>query len=66
MKTFKIPVMWEVYSHIDIEAETLDEAIKIFDNFEKTEGYSLPTEPEYIDGSFKRENEEFCSMINED
>jgi hypothetical protein len=53
MKTFKIPVTWEVYSTIDVEAETLEEAVAIFD--EEEEVYPLPTDPEYIDGSFHRD-----------
>lgn len=65
MKTFKIPVTWEVYSTIKVEAETLDEALSIFDEKESSEeDYSLPTDPEYIDGSFHRENEESCGLEN--
>lgn len=64
---FKIPVSWEVSSFIHIEAETLDEAILIFDK-EETEGdgYSLPSDHEYIDGTFRREDEESCQLNNED
>ena len=29
MKTFKIPVEWAVYGHVEIEAESLEDAIKI-------------------------------------
>lgn len=66
MNTYKIPVTWEVYSHIKIEAESLEKAIEIFDAKENSdENYSLPTDPEYVDGSFKRENEETCSLNNQ-
>jgi len=34
MKTFKIPVTWKVYGVVEIRAETLKEAIKIFDEVE--------------------------------
>ena len=71
-KTFKIPVTWEVYDVIKVEAETLDEALQIFDKTESdTEeglevGYPLPTEPGYVDGSFKRETDEYIlKIINE-
>jgi hypothetical protein len=60
---FKIPVTWELYGVIVVEAESLDEAIEIFDKEEQDgEGYSLP-EGDYIDGSFKREDDETCKLI---
>ncbi len=61
--TYKIPVSWEVYSTIEIEAQSLDEAIKIFDETE--DKIPLPLYPEYVDGSFKREDEEICSLNNQ-
>lgn len=63
MKTWKIPVSWEEYGEIEIEAKTLKQAIAIFD--EREDEYSLP-EGEYIDGSFKRECVEFCKEFNID
>ena len=60
-KWFKIPVTWEEYGEIEIEATSLEEAIAIFD--EKEDEYSLP-EGEYIDGSFKREDLDFCKEFN--
>lgn len=63
-KIFKIPVSWEVFGIVRVEAETLDEAIKKFDETEQSgHGYPLP-EGEYIDGSFKREDEETCTINN--
>ena len=47
MKLFKIPVFWQMYGYMDIEAETLEEATQ--------EAYScarpLP-DGDYVDGSF--------------
>ena len=64
MKTFKIPVSWEAYGFVKIEANSLEEAIKIFD--EKEDQISLPLDSEYIDGSFRREQDiEFISLCNE-
>lgn len=51
-KTFKIPVEWSVYATVEIEAESLEEAVKIFDKTE--DEIPLPTDNDYIDGSFKR------------
>jgi hypothetical protein len=53
MATFKIPVTWEVYGTVHIEASTLKDAIAIFDETE--DDISLPTEPNYVDASFQRE-----------
>jgi len=65
MKVYKIPVTWEVYSLINVEAESLEEAIKIFDTKENSnKEYSLPTDSEYIDSSFKRDNDEICKLVN--
>lgn len=63
MKTFKIPVTWEVYGIVKIEADSLEEALNIFDKTE--DEISLPLDSEYVDGSFKREDsEEFIAICN--
>jgi hypothetical protein len=46
MKTYKIPVSWEVYGSLEIQANSLDEAIMI------AEDSCLPLNGEYIEGSF--------------
>jgi hypothetical protein len=46
LKTYQIPVTWLMNSVIDIEAHSLEEAIKL--------AYEQPLPPgEYIDGSFE-------------
>lgn len=50
MKKFNIPVTWCVYDKVEIEAETLEDAIKYVK--EHIEEIPLGTEPEYIDGSY--------------
>ena len=50
MNKFKIPVSWECYGEVEIEANSLDEAIKIA--LEKQDELPLP-ESNYVDGSFK-------------
>lgn len=54
MKTWKIPVTWEVYGYVKVEAPTLDEAIEIAwdDNGE----IPLP-EGDYIEGSWRVEED---------
>ena len=46
MKTYKIPVSWTVTATMEIDAESLEDAIL------KAEDASLPTDPDYLDGSF--------------
>lgn len=57
MKTFRLPVEWSVYSFVEIEAETIKDAVKKFHEVE--DDLPLPTEPEYIDGSFKLSTQGF-------
>ena len=54
MKKFSIPVTWEVWDKVEVEAETIEEAIQyVKDNLDTI---PLGTEPEYIDGSYKIED----------
>lgn len=46
MKTYKVPCTWVVSGTLEIEAETFGEAVL------KAEQAPLPTELEYIEGSF--------------
>ena len=46
-KTFRVACDWSVYGIMEIEANSLKEAVEI------AEDYSLPTDTEYIDGSFE-------------
>lgn len=52
MAKYKIPVEWSMCGMVEIEASSLDEAINIFD--ETIDDIPLPTDPDYIDDSFKR------------
>lgn len=61
MKTFKIPVYWTESAEIDIEANSLEEAIEIV----QYQYPNLPKEHEYIDGSFEV-NEEVARELNDE
>ena len=50
MKTFKFGVSWEMYGYIEVEAETLEEAIRIAQETE--DEMALPTDGDYVDDSF--------------
>ena len=46
-KTFRIPVSYEMYGYVEVEAVDLDEAVA------KAEEAALPSDPSYIEGSFR-------------
>ena len=46
MQTYKIPCTWVMSGTLEIEADTVGEAIL------KAEYAPLPTEPDYMEGSF--------------
>ena len=65
-KFWKIPVTWECYGTVEVEGDTIEEALVNFRKYE-FEGpeYTLP-QGEYVDGSFKLsddDEEELKSMI---
>jgi hypothetical protein len=63
MKNFKIPVSWSLYGTVNIEAETLEEALNKFD--EESDEIDLPFRNDYIDGSFEREKDiELIRIMN--
>lgn len=66
-KTWKIPVTWECYGVVEVEGETIEDAIEEFNRVEdETEGFALP-EGEYVDGSFRLSEddpEELKALIN--
>lgn len=55
-RMYYIPVTWEVWDKVEVEANSLEEAVKyVKDNIDDI---PLGTEPEYIDGSYKIEDGE--------
>ena len=59
MKKWKIPVTWEVFGNVVVEADTLAEAMKIARDEEEI--LPLPEESDYVDGSWRitEEDEDF-------
>lgn len=51
MKTWEIPVTWELYSRVYITADTLEEAMEIAKDDEGV--IPLPTDADYVDGSWR-------------
>ena len=50
MKKFSIHVTWQVWSKIEIEAETIEDAVEYVK--ENLDALPFGTDPEYIDGSY--------------
>ena len=48
-KKIKLPVTWEVCGMIEVEAESIEDAIKFFAN--NSDRISLPYDSDYVDGS---------------
>lgn len=68
-KKYTIPVTWEVYSTVEVEASSKEEALKEFYKIEGREGggFPLPKEAYYVDDSFNTscEGDELLDMIKE-
>lgn len=69
MKTFKIPVTWEVYGTVEVEVETNSPEEALYNAKEieyQGEGFALPIDSEYIDGSFRiDEDVDLIKLINQ-
>jgi hypothetical protein len=59
MKTYRIPVSWEVYGYVTIKAESLSEAVL------QAEDAPLPEDASYIEASFRVDHEAIADEIDE-
>lgn len=63
MATFKIPVEWTSYGTVDVEADTIEEAIA-YAHANKDE-LPLPDHGEYMEDSYQiNDDEEFIKWLN--
>ena len=60
MNTYKVPCTWVVSGTLEIEAETFCEAVL------KAEDAPLPTESDYMEGSFRVDLDLFNEMLDEE
>jgi hypothetical protein len=60
MKTYKIGVVWQMYGYVEVEANSLEEAVK---KVERARG-ELPEDASYVAGSFEVDVE--GSALNEE
>ena len=66
-ETFYLPVTYEMSGFVEVEAESIEEAIKIFDKMEdEGHGFELPNDSEYTDGSFALSSYdvEYLELVN--
>lgn len=64
MTEWNIPCEWSMYGIQKIEAETLEDAIRILDETEDV--LPLPDNGEYVDGSFKRDGDlDYIEFFNQ-
>ena len=47
MKTYKVPVVWQMYGYVEVKAKSMSDAIY------EASGVALPTDAEYLEGSFE-------------
>ena len=47
----KLPVTWEAFGIVEIEANSIEEAINYFN--ENSDYIHMPKDSEYVDGSFR-------------
>lgn len=63
MPIYKIPVSYEMCGLIEVEADSIKEAIEYA--IEHADDYDLPNEEHYIDGSWQTEtDEEIVELYN--
>lgn len=56
----KVAVTWEMCGYVDIEADTMEEAMETFK--EDSDYIKLPNDGEYVDGSFRLSSDDVEEM----
>ena len=60
-KYYEIPCTWEVYGTMEVEADSLEEAIALAERDDSP----MPDESDYVDGSFQIDRD-IAEEINKD
>lgn len=61
MKTFKIPVEWVVRGKVEINSDSIDEALKIFETSKRQ--MPLPRDYQYVDDTFVQSDGDIEEVI---
>ena len=56
----RLAVTWEMAGYVDVEADTLEDAMGKFNN--ESDYIKLPTNGEYVDGSFQLSSDDVEEM----
>lgn len=56
----RVAVTWEMCGYVDIEADTMEEAMEKFNR--ESDYIKLPTNAEYVDGSFQLSSDDVEEM----
>jgi len=56
----KLAVTWEMCGYVDVEADTLEEAMEKF--YDECDYIKLPSDGEYVDGSFQLSTDDVDEM----
>ena len=56
----KVAVTWDMCGYVDIDADTMEEAMEKFNN--ESDYIKLPTNGEYVDGSFQLSSDDVEEM----
>jgi len=67
VKTFELPVTWELSGWVEVKAESKEEAVEKFNEVENSTGFKLPY-GDYVDDSFdlSAKGEELLDIIKEE
>ena len=60
-KYYEIPCTWDVYGTLEVEADSLEEAIELAERDDSP----MPDESDYVDGSFQIDRD-IAEEINKD
>ena len=61
MKTYKIPVVWQMYGYVEVEADSMVEAV---DKVQNGNGdMPLPDTADYVEGSFEVDHDGIVDEI---
>jgi hypothetical protein len=53
MKTYRVPVVWQMYGYVEVQAESMSEAVN------NAMEAPLPEDGSYIEGSFELDESSF-------
>ena len=51
MKTYKVPVVYQMFGYVEMEADSIDNAVKKVHN--NIDSIPLPNDADYVEGSFE-------------